>query len=375
RTAEAFVPDGWSQESGGRLYRTGDLVRWRADGTLDFLGRRDHQVKVRGYRIELGEIEAALAALPGVTEAVVLAWDEGARGSSLAAYAVVGPSAPGEAELKASLAARLPGYMIPDSITWLEALPHNASGKVDRRALPRPRTAARSSKPPGSVTERLVAEIWGQVLGLPEVGADDNFFDLGGHSMLVVQVQRELRRQAGREVRVVELFQHPTAGELARFLDQGSRREAPASVVTNFLPTPATVTGAVAVIGLAGRFPGAASPGELWQNLWRGVESIRRFSSEELEAEGWPRELIEDPAFVPAHGVLSDVDCFDAALFGISPREAASMDPQHRLFLEQAWLAFEDAGYPVDRLRGRAVGVFAGASNSGRMTPRHCTIP
>ncbi|MET3498395.1 amino acid adenylation domain-containing protein, partial [Variovorax boronicumulans] len=198
-TAERFVPDPFGAP-GSRMYRSGDLARWRADGTLEYLGRNDHQVKVRGFRIELGEIEAALQGCPGVREAVVLARGEGAD-KQLVAY-VTGEDVQAVV-LREHLATRLPEYMVPAAYVQLEALPLTPNGKLDRRALPAPGDAAygtRAFEPPQGEIEEELAHIWQDLLGLERVGRADNFFTLGGHSLLAVQLVSRIRLRLGSEV-------------------------------------------------------------------------------------------------------------------------------------------------------------------------------
>jgi amino acid adenylation domain-containing protein len=431
-TAESFIPDPFAGArgiAGARLYRTGDLARRCGDGSLECLGRLDHQVKVRGVRIELAEVEAALAAHPAVGQAVVAAVPDPAGGERLVAYVVPAATAPvaaadggnaahgahgwdaavstpvacaGEAgnaapgadggdagdatgtgdavagaaaaargldlhALREHLAARLPEAFVPSLFVTLARLPLTANGKVDRRALPAPGGArpelAGAFAAPAAGRERAVAAIWRDVLGLAAVGRHDNFFDLGGHSLLLAQVHARLRAELGQELPLVELFRYPTVAALARRLAageagagadgrhrraggggrRGARRE--------LEPT--------AVVGRSGRFPGAAGVEELWRRLRAGEECISRLGDEELRRQGVPEPELTDPRYVKAAGVLAAADEFDAAFFGFSPREAELMDPQHRVFLECAWEALEDAGYDSLRYRGR-IGVYAG---------------
>ena len=216
-TNERFATDG----AGTRFYRTGDLVRRHPDGQLEFLGRLDHQVKVRGHRIELGEIEAALLAQRGVQQAVVTARDDEDAGQRLVAYVTpVAGSAPDAAALREVLARQLPAVMVPQHVLVLPALPLTPNGKVDRRALPDPRAAiaVRPAATPDNPIEKTIAGIWAEVLGLPGVGIDDNFFDLGGHSLLVVQVQRRLHEACGFELSITDMFRLPTVRALAAHL-------------------------------------------------------------------------------------------------------------------------------------------------------------
>jgi amino acid adenylation domain-containing protein len=222
-TAASFVPDPFEGE-GGRLYRTGDLVRFRPDGRLEFLRRLDDQVKIKGFRIELGEIEAALAAHPGVREAVALARNDprGPRGEvRLVAYAMASHrgSEPEPAELRAFLGTRLPEYMVPSLFLFLDALPLNPSGKVDRAALPAPdwQRAETSGDfvPPRTAVEELLAAVWSELLGVQRIGIHDNFFELGGHSLKAGQLALRVRDTFGVELPVRTVFEAPTVAAMA----------------------------------------------------------------------------------------------------------------------------------------------------------------
>jgi amino acid adenylation domain-containing protein len=235
QTAERFVPAVWGGQPGERWYRTGDLVRYRPDGLLEFLGRADHQVKVRGFRIELGEIEGALAGHPAVRQAIVHAVDDAGGGRLLAAYVV--PAAPpdGEAaagkwpaELRSFLRERLPPYMVPSAWVVLEAFPLTPNGKVDRRALPRPEIGAAATPAgfelPWTPTQEVLAGIWSEVLGDRRVGLREDFFAIGGHSLLGTQVISRVREALGVELPLRALFERPTVAGLAERID-AERRE------------------------------------------------------------------------------------------------------------------------------------------------------
>jgi len=220
-TAERFLPDSLGPVPGARMYATGDRVRFLAEGVLEFLGRRDHQVKVRGFRIEPGEVEARLLELPEVREAVVVARDrEGA--DQLVAYVVPAPgAAPAAADLRGILRDRLPAFMVPAAVEILDALPLTSSGKLDRRALPEPaweRGEPAATAPRGPV-EELVAAAWAEVLDLDRVGVHEDFFDLGGHSLLASRVTSRIRRDLGVEVPLASLFERPTVAGLARWVE------------------------------------------------------------------------------------------------------------------------------------------------------------
>ncbi|HYO57344.1 non-ribosomal peptide synthetase/type I polyketide synthase, partial [Archangium sp.] len=380
-TAEKFVPHPFSGKPGERLYRTGDVVRYLPGGELEFIGRRDAQVKIRGFRIELGEIEAALAQHPGVSTAAVIVREDVPGNKRLVAYVASEPEQDLDvAVLRAFLRERLPEYMVPAAFVLLDALPVTPNGKVDRRALPAPEEGHGSDGTrvvPQTELERTVAAIWQEVLGLPSVGTNDRFFDLGGNSLSIIQVQTKLSTALGLEVELTKLFQYPTIASLAQHLSQGgtgaaleARREREAqkralrSRRSSQRSTAESKEGrGIAIIGMAGRFPGARNVEEFWRNLCEGVEARTVLSDEELEAAGVERAVWTRPDYVRAAFLLDGVEMFDAAFFGFNPREAEVLDPQHRLFLECAWEALERAGYGAARYRD-GVGVFAGSGTN-----------
>ncbi len=367
-TSERFVADPFMPGRPEKLYRTGDLARYLPAGEVQLLGRIDHQVKLRGFRIELGEIESVLESHPEVSAAAVVVYQEDEDDPRLVAYGVSGAdSRPTNTTLREFLGDHLPQYMIPSLFVWLDSLPLNPSGKIDRKALPAPESSNQSSAAymaPRSDLERRVAEVWRAVLNLEQVGISDNFFDLGGHSLLMARLQSRLREELGQEVTMVDLFRYPSIGAFVRHLDGA---EPQVTLVDQVRDRAArrTQEGAddhsVAIVGMAGRFPGSDSVAAFWKNLAGGVESIRFFTPEELIAAGIPAAALDAPNYVPARGYLDDAELFDAAFFGYSPREAEFIDPQQRLFLESAWEALEVAGYDADRYPGH-IGVFAGAS-------------
>jgi acyl-CoA synthetase (AMP-forming)/AMP-acid ligase II/acyl carrier protein len=219
-TAERFVPDPFAAERGARLYRTGDGVRWMADGTLEYLGRLDAQVKVRGFRIELGEIEVRLAEHPGVREAVVVAREDVPGDRRLVAYVI---GAVETDALRAHLRQSLPEHMVPAAYVYLEALPLTPNGKLDRKALPAPEYASAEDRyvAPRTPTEEQVAGIWAEVLRLERVGVTESFFELGGHSLLATRVVSRVRQAFGVEVPLRALFDGPTVAEMAGRVDAG----------------------------------------------------------------------------------------------------------------------------------------------------------
>ncbi|MDE1953040.1 MAG: amino acid adenylation domain-containing protein [Betaproteobacteria bacterium] len=383
-TAERFIPNP-SGAAGERLYRTGDLVRRLPDGNLDYLGRADTQVKIRGFRIELGEVEAALAAHPAVKSCAVIARKDAAGNTRLIAYGVASGQAPNSADLRALLAKRLPDYMLPAAFVWLPALPITTNGKLDQQALPEPQSTrpdlTNPYQAPQGEAEQRVCDAFAQALGLQQVGRLDNFFDLGGNSLLVLKVL-SLLGDAARRLGTHAFFSQPTPAALARLLESAHGPDdaaAPAldarRLSSRMLAGPVRDAAArpehtaaasgpepIAVIATAGRFPGAADVERFWANLLTGRDSITHFSADQLDPS-LPASLTQDPDYVKARGVIDGVDRFDAAFFGIAPREAELMDPQQRIFLELCWECLERAGHAPDATTA-PVGVFAGMYNA-----------
>ncbi|HEY7143155.1 MAG TPA: amino acid adenylation domain-containing protein [Streptosporangiaceae bacterium] len=222
-TAALFVPDPW--HAGQRMYRTGDRARWLPDGQLEFLGRIDEQVKIRGYRIEPGEIAAALRQHPQVSDAVVVARPGQAGQPRLAGYAAAGSAAVTAAQLRAFLADRLPSYLVPDDLITLAALPRNSGGKVDKAALPAPepgpdRAGQHERAPARAGREQRIAALWQDLLGVPAVGADDDFFALGGHSLLVARMLAQVEETCGATVPLSVFLTAPTTAGLARAMSE-----------------------------------------------------------------------------------------------------------------------------------------------------------
>jgi amino acid adenylation domain-containing protein/non-ribosomal peptide synthase protein (TIGR01720 family) len=366
-TVEKFITQAVGGGVSERLYRTGDLARYRSSGEIEFLGRLDQQVKVRGYRIELGEIETVLRRHPAVQEAVVLARPEPSGSQRLIAFVVGNPGQPpASREVSSYLAEQLPDYMVPGTILMLDALPLTPNGKLDRQTLlDLPERAKLEEEDAAAATEleKQVAAIWKEVLGCEQVGRDDNFFDLGGHSLLIARVQSYLAEELGRKLPIVELFQHPTVRALARHLSCEPEPSAPSARTPSSDSISDSLRQPIAIIGMSGRFAGARNLDEFWKNLCGGVESIRPFTDDELIAAGVSRGELEDPEYVKAGSILEDADKFDAGFFGMTPREAEITDPQQRIFLECAHEALETSGYDPETYEQR-IGVFAGATVS-----------
>jgi acyl carrier protein len=227
-TQESFLPDHLGRSAEGRLYRTGDLGRWNSNGMLEYLGRSDLQVKIRGFRIELGEIESHLRQHPAVREAAVLVREDAPGAKRLVAYytSAEGEAATAEA-LRAHLAHSLPGYMVPAAYVPMAAMPLTPNGKLDRRALPAPQGDAygrREYEVPIGEIEVALAKVWSEVLGIDRISRSDNFFDLGGHSLLVVRLLSGVSDAFRIEPPMATLFVHPTLRTMAAALGEARQR-------------------------------------------------------------------------------------------------------------------------------------------------------
>jgi acyl transferase domain-containing protein/acyl carrier protein len=307
-------------------------------------GRRWISVNLDGWAFDASAVSTATGALE-------MSPDEGVE----ALMRILGNSSLTRVVVSTgSLSARLDRYV-------RRAAPAaEASQAASTSRYERPELATAFIAPTGEI-ERTIAAVWQEALGIESIGRDDNFFDLGGHSLLLIQVQEALAARLGRAIPVTDLFQFSTIASLAAHL-AGVRRDVP--VVKPAVERPSgTVSNAVAIIGMAGRFPGAPDVAAFWHNLRNGVESIAPVSDEDLRAAGVPKELSSQPQYVKAASTFDGVDLFDAAFFGYSPREAELIDPQHRLFLECAWEAFEQAGYDPKQYAG-LIGVYAGTNSS-----------
>lgn len=361
-TAERFVPHITDADS--LMYASGDLVKADKHGCLQYVGRIDDQAKIRGYRIETSEIELALSACPGVSQAVVKVEGDSSTDKRLVAFYIKESDQNISAsQIRRSLADNLPDYMIPAVFVPVLAFPKTPSGKVDRKAL----VASDTSRPELDVAyvpakgtlESVLVTLWKNILQLDKVGVNDTFFDLGGNSLLSIKVITGLRHETGIDVSVVDFFSNPTIAGLADFLDHSARPKNDSESASK--PQSSDFNG-VAVIGMAARFPGAKDTTEYWQNLIEGRECSSFFTTDEIDSS-IDLELRHDPAYVAVRGLIENADCFDAAFFGVNPREAEIMDPQQRLFLQECWHAFEDAGIDPSKVADR-VGVYGGVGNN-----------
>lgn len=359
-TEEKFIRWHHPQKGLQRIYRTGDVARQLPSGDIEFLGRKDDQVKIRGYRIEPGEIEAALTKLPDVIQAVVTVNRDIPGQNRLIAY-LLSHKKEQELNLRHRLSELLPDYMIPSGFIMVNEFKRTPNGKIDKKSLPKPslqRPALQTPyRKPSTPLEQQVTAIWAELLQLEQIGADDVFFDLGGNSLLAQKTVVLLQQRHEYHLPITKLYQFPTAAAIANFLEGNEKSR----------PFPARAASApkskdIAIIGMACRFPGAATIDAFWDILVNGKETVRFFAPEELDMH-LPEPLKRDPAYVAARGILDDIQAFDADFFGITPAMAEVMDPQQRIFLEIAYELLETAGY-LSAHGTDSVGVFAGCGNN-----------
>ncbi|MCC6810925.1 MAG: amino acid adenylation domain-containing protein, partial [Deltaproteobacteria bacterium] len=337
----------------GRLYKTGDLARRLRNGDLEYLGRNDNQVKIRGFRIELGEIEAALQ--KQIKEAVVVVRGEGSNKQLVGYY--VGDMTP--QALRDALKQRLPEYMVPAILMPLQALPLTPNGKVDRKALPAP-DAKIDGEAPRTELERRIAAVWCKVLKRQSVGVSVSFFDVGGHSLLLLELHSELEALLETKISVVSLFQNTTVEAQAAFFLGGKSDEQ--AMPWRFGPKK-TSGRQIAIVGMALRVPGAKTVAEFWANLTEGRVPLSPVDDATLRAAGASEAVLRGERLIRTFGCVDDLDKFDAALFGMSPSDAEITDPQQRLLMQCVWEALEDSGYIDERQSGR-IGVYASSGRS-----------
>lgn len=361
-TAEKFV--NWEHNGKiTRIYRSGDLCRFLPDGNTEYQGRKDTQVKIRGNRVEIGEIEVLLNQLDGIQQSVVIAREDNPGDKRLVAYLVAAHGKITTAQVRDSIEEKLPEFMMPSAFVWMTELPKTGSGKVDRNNLPKPDLKrpelATLYKPASTTTQKRLNGIWMELLQLEKIGIDDNFFELGGNSLLGLKTVAALKKQFHIDLPITKLYQFPTVAGISAYLD-GSGGKAAETLLPKLKVK--TGNGDIAVIGMAGRFPGANTIDELWQLLVEGRETTKFFTDEELD-HSIPPAVRYAPNYVKARGMVDAADEFDAAFFGLSPRLAELMDPQQRIFLELVWEALETTGHLPSQYQG-VVGLFAGCGNN-----------
>lgn len=359
-TAEKFIPNLFSTEINSILYRTGDLGKLLPDGNFQCLGRIDHQVKIRGHRIELGEIEAALNALPGIKQSAVIVSNSLGNEDKLIAYLKSGEQLQDEKFIHDALSKILPDILIPSKYIWIDDFPITPNGKIDKKNLPVPVYHRPDSAPlykkPNTQLEKDIAKIWSEELQIESIGLDDDFFDMGGSSVLAQKVISLMRQHLSLDLSVSKIYIHPTISELSAILGEQKNKE---DLFVFKETNDKTTTADIAIIGMAGRFPGSDTIEELWENLRDGKETISFFTKEELDSS-LPESLRKDPLYIGARGILPSAKTFDAGFFGLNPQLAAAMDPQIRIFLEISWEALEQSGHLPKHYKG-SIGVYSGS--------------
>lgn len=356
-----------NQVAYSRMYKTGDLCKYQEDGNVEWLDRIGSQVKLRGYRIELGEIEENIKQYEGIKDAVVIAQgsDENKR---LVVFYLSDRKLPLE-ELNSFLANKLPSFMIPSLWERLDYFPFTSSGKIARSILQQKQVTSTSIEnylKPQTFIEEKIHQIWREVLPLEKIGIHDSFFDAGGNSLSIIKVSHLLKKH-GFNVDVTDLLSHATINKLASFISsQGNLRlsQLNKSTAMTESPTPDQEKEIeIAIIGMSCRLPKANDVTTFWENLKSGQEGIYFFDEQELQADGVPEFIYQNPNYVRAKGWLEGVEDFDANFFGYSEHEASMIDPQHRLFLELSYQALEDASYNLDN-QSRHIGVYGGCSKN-----------
>ncbi|MGW1189519.1 amino acid adenylation domain-containing protein [Streptomyces sp. NPDC002559] len=354
RTAERFVPDPFGDEPGARLYRTGDRVRWAADGQLEFIGRADNQVKIRSQRVELGEVESALRAHPSVRGAFVTTRINGACEKEIVGYAVLERPADPEA-VRAHLRSVLPQFAVPSHLLALDELPLTANGKIDRKRLPAPPDAVAEpvadvpvpqAAAPGTAAPReesaegvtaAVLRAWRKVVPGRVFGRETNFFDAGGHSLLLVKLQDALRETTGTGPAVADLMRYTTVRSQARLIGGSAADEEPAEPVRAPRATVREDDDAIAVVGMGARFAGAPDLDAFWDNLVAGLDCFTEGPGPLITERG------DGTRRVARWGMLADGTGYDAGLLGLTADDVESGDPQHGVLHEVLWAAVEDA--------------------------------
>lgn len=366
-TAEKFVAAPWDKSL--LIYRSGDLAVDPGDGVIEFFGRIDNQIKVRGFRVELGEVEFALQGYTGIRQAAVAVKESADLADKTIVAFYVADQGVDESALTKHLEGLLPAYARPQRLHAVDEIPVTSNGKTDRRALLKiDATASSNSKTkakPKAKTASLdvrsvVSGVVQDVLETENPDVRANFFDLGASSLHVARIHDGVQKALSVKFPITDFFLHPTIETLAANLAKDDAKATPAAAVTSEKRNDVSAD-QIAIVGMAGRFPGSPNIGAFWSNIVAGRETISHFTPEELDVN--PNDHDPDAPYVAARGMMDGADMFDARHFGIPPREAERMDPQHRILLEVAQSALDHSGYDPNRFGGR-IGIFCGASQN-----------
>ncbi|MFF2175651.1 amino acid adenylation domain-containing protein [Lysinibacillus sp. NPDC058147] len=372
KTKEAFIQHPYYPEK--QLYKTGDIVRLTSAGTIEYVGRKDGQIKVRGYRIEIGEIESHLLEHQDIhMVAVVVTQDSIGNNKLVAYYTSTGNYIDGK-EMRQFIKRKVPAYLIPSDFIPLNKMPFLPSGKIDRHKLIKQEFERKApiQLNNGNSTlnqlEEILLNIWAEVLGIdPEgININDNFFDLGGNSLLLMKMKESIKKKMEVNVLVTDLFKYTTISSIAQAIGQITNTKIALSSQKEQKPT--SKTESIAIIGIGLRFPESKNTYEFWSNLTKGNELVKDIPLEELpySLESLDSDILE--RLVLRGGYLEEIDMFDPDFFQMSHKEASDLDPQQRFFLLCAWEAIENAGYNLEEI-GAGTSVYAGISET-KYSPR-----
>ncbi|MGE5944181.1 MAG: amino acid adenylation domain-containing protein [Flavobacteriales bacterium] len=363
---ERFLNDPFNNATDdAKMYLSGDLGKLLPNGHVQCLGRIDNQVKIRGHRIELGEIESNISKLPDIKKAVVIVSDQLGSEPKLVAY-IQSKGLKDAKIIRKQLEEILPDYLIPAIFMWVDEFPVTTNGKIDIKRLPTPEYIRPDSAPlfrkPRTELEKNIEKIWKEHLQIPAIGIDDNFFEMGGSSILTQKVATIMRKQLSLQFHVTKIYQYPTIASFSEFIHQENKTS---NLTNTYTALEKKSHSDIAIIGMAGRFPGANTIKELWKVLKEGKETISFFTEDELDSF-ISKSLTNDPLYVRARGTVPSAKTFDAAFFGINPKLAEAMDPQQRLFLEIAWEILEQSGYLPNSFNNNKykIGVYAGTGTN-----------
>lgn len=356
--------------NGVLVYRTGDRGRFLANGDLEIKGRIDAQVKVRGYRIELTEIENVILENQRVNLVAAVTFDDKSYNKQIAVYYTLKKEHEyfSESELRNWLKTKLPNYMLPMHIECLDVMPVLLSGKINRNELPLPELMDSEIRHKVAKDESLfnieqtLLSLWQDVLNVDEVSIYDNFFDLGGNSLGLIYVNNKLSEILEYSVPLTQFFEYPTIDAFVKNLTGCQNNKQQNHQVFDKAVID-TKTSDIAVIGIAGKFPGADNVMQLWENLVNGVESITKFDDNALLSSGIDADLLSNSNYVKSKGYLLNSEYFDAEFFGYTNKEANIMDPQARILHQCVWEVLENAGYDPFTYES-AIGLFAGSSSN-----------
>ncbi len=336
------------QQESRRFFKTNDLAYFTEKGELQFLGRIDNQIKIRGMRVELEEIEAVLHSYPDIHHAAVIPEIREHAVEKLIAYIVTIEKIDTK-QIRDHLKALLPDYMIPATFIFIDEMPLNVNGKVDRIKL-----STYQEKPTTSASKRIMdtlVQIWQELLKNNNIKIHDNFFDLGGHSLLLIKMQKKIEENFSIIIEKTIFFSHPTVNDLSKYIEDKLMSK---NIEHNLAENNRDLNyqDDIAIIGCACRFPGASTIDQFWENLCKGIESITDIPIKN-DTVNW----------VNRAAVIPDIDLFDRQFFNYSVKEAQLLDPQQRIFLECVWEALENSGNTPEQYDGK-IGVFSTIESS-----------